>query len=178
MRVLPSLLFSLLLACGGAPSSSGSAPSALALPNQAEAEPGVITGGPPSEADLEAAAAAGFTLVISLRTHTEGGLPEERETVERLGMRFAHVPIDGPDDLTVENARRVDSLLAAADGPAIVHCGSGNRAGAIMALRAFLRGDSIDAAIEHGVSAGLRGLEDATRARLTRICEEDPERRC
>ncbi|GAB5542529.1 MAG: hypothetical protein SangKO_022890 [Sandaracinaceae bacterium] len=174
-----------LSACGGGTpplsepiSEPTSEPTRLALPNQAEAEPGVITGGPPSRADLRAAADAGVVMVISLRTEAEGGLAEERAQTEALGMRFAHLPVAGAEGVTADVAREVDALLAEADGPVILHCGSGNRAGAIMALRAFLNGETPDAAIALGRAAGLRGLEDTARALIDALCADDTERAC
>lgn len=189
-RLLLSLTLS-LAACGGgdapadepndetATSGDEAAGSpALALPNQQEPEDGIVTGGAPTEADLEAAAADGFTLVVSLRTDSEPGQAEEAAIVERLGMRFEHIPVAGADGLTLENAQRFMTVLDSRDGPMIVHCGSGNRAGAMMAMRAWLQGETLDGSIAAGQSAGLTGLEDAVRARLAELCESDPERSC
>ncbi|MCA9609471.1 MAG: tyrosine-protein phosphatase [Myxococcales bacterium] len=173
-----------LWGCGGGGGTADSAPAtadeapALALPNQRQPEPQLTTGGAPTEADLTAAAAAGYTLVVDLRTETEAGQPEERATVEGLGMRYESLPVAGADGVTPEAAARLDAILAAAEGPAIVHCASGNRVGALMALRAFAAGASVEAALEAGRNAGLTGLEDAVRARLQELCAADPDRGC
>lgn len=152
--------------------------SALALPNQREPEAGVTTGGQPTDDDLRAAAAAGVTTIITLRRPEEPGFEEERALVEELGMRFVSVPVAGAEGLTAENAARVSETLEAADGPTVVHCGSGNRVGAIFAVRAWQAGRGIDEALQVGRDAGLTSLEDAVRARLGELCAADAERDC
>jgi len=167
-----------LSACGGtsaaAPADSTSEASApLALPNQAEAE-GYVTGGQPTEADLRAAADAGFETVVSLRTEAEPGFEAERTLVEELGMSFVSLPIAGADGLTPENTAAFDRLLSsAAPASTIVHCGSGNRAGALFALRAFMTNHSVEASMELGRSAGLTGLAGAVEERLSALCAAD-----
>lgn len=180
-----SLVAVALVACGGAAPRAeepvaSDAPveggSALALPNQGQPEDGVTTGGVPTADDLAAAAAAGYTLVVDLRTETEAGQPDERAAVEGLGMRYESIPVAGADGVTPENAARLDEALAGAGGPAIVHCASGNRAGALMALRAFAAGASVEDALAVGRSAGLASLEGAVRERLEAACATDPDR--
>jgi len=48
----------------------------------------------------------------------------------------------------------------------LLHCGSGNRVGALLALLKSSQGASDEAALEYGISAGLTGLEPVVRARL------------
>lgn len=178
-----------LVGCGGSPDaepteapepSAGSEAeaSALALPNQREPEEGITTGGQPTDDDLRAAAAAGVTTIVTLRRAEEPGFEEERALVEELGMRFVSVPVAGAEGLTAENASRVSETLETADGPTVVHCGSGNRVGAIFAIRAWQAGRSIDEAMQVGRDAGLTSLEDAVRARLGELCAADAERDC
>jgi len=57
----------------------------------------------------------------------------------------------------------LDELIAAANGPVLIHCGSGNRVGALLALRESLAGADDEAAIEYGKEGGLTGLEDRVR---------------
>lgn len=172
-----------LVACGGGasgepPVAAADEAPALALPNQRQPEPQITTGGAPTAEDLTAAAAAGYVLVVDLRTETEPGQPEARAAVEALGMRYASIPVAGADGVTPEAAAELDALLASAEGPAIVHCASGNRAGALLALRAFAGGADVEAALEVGRSAGLTSLEGAVRERLEARCAADPDRGC
>jgi hypothetical protein len=49
----------------------------------------------------------------------------------------------------------------------MLHCGSGNRIGALFALMAFhLEGESADRALQVGREAGLTRLEPVVRERL------------
>ena len=51
--------------------------------------------------------------------------------------------------------------------PVIIHCASGNRVGALLALRAnLIQGKSASEALAFGKAAGLTTLEDAVKQRL------------
>lgn len=146
------------------PSSSPTA--ALAIPNAREPLPGVITGGMPSDENLSAAKALGFKTVVSLLPATEAG--NEAERAERLHLGFVSIPIAGPDDLTEEHAKTLAAVLAdPARRPLILHCASGNRAGALLALEAFyVEHVPAPAALELGIEAGLTKLRPVVEARL------------
>ncbi|MBO6934760.1 MAG: hypothetical protein JJ863_07290 [Deltaproteobacteria bacterium] len=133
-------------------------------------------GGQPSEADLEAAAAAGVRTVISLRPEGEAGSEGERETVDRLGMTFVSIPVAGAADLTEANATALDEALQSS-GSTILHCGSGNRAGSLLGLRAYVTGGATgDEAMSLATDAGMTHLSDALRAKLTELCQSAPDR--
>lgn len=186
MRILPSVLLTLLLACGG----SGDDTEVVATTGTGgeDATPASFdwgtpmgddlrVGGQPSDAELEAAAAAGYTTVVSLRTEGEAGSEGEAATADRVGLTFVSIPVAGPEDLTVENARALDAALEASTGPAILHCGSGNRAGSLFGLRAYVtEGASGDEAMSLATEAGMTRLEPALRAKLTELCQNEPER--
>ena len=53
-----------------------------------------------------------------------------------------------------------------ARGNVLIHCASGNRVGALVALHARGTGATPDEALALGKAAGLAGLEPAVRARL------------
>ncbi|HKJ95169.1 MAG TPA: protein tyrosine phosphatase family protein [Gammaproteobacteria bacterium] len=129
--------------------------------------------GQPAVSALEAAARNGCRTVINLRPEGELGDFDEAAAVASLGMRYVHIPVAGPQDLTTENARRLHEALDAPDShPVMLHCGSGNRVGALLAMRArHLDGQSKDDALQTGLSAGLdpnTPLYGATRDRLSR----------
>jgi uncharacterized protein (TIGR01244 family) len=140
------------------------------LPNRKDALPGITTSGQPSAAQLAAAAEAGFTTVIDLRTPGEDRGFDEQAEVERLGLRYLSLPVAGADGVTYANAEALDALLADLDKPVLVHCSSGNRAGALLALRAKLGGADNDAALALGIAAGVTALEPVVEQRL----EEGP----
>ena len=130
---------------------------------------GVLSGGQPTLEQIEAAAASGFATVINLRTPKEPGFEWEPEAVERSGIRYVHIPVDGASGLTRENVERIDAALRAAlaEGPVLLHCASGNRIGAALALRAaWLEGAEPEAALKLGLAAGLTRLEPHIRKTL------------
>ncbi len=144
-------------------------PSEPAIPNARTPLAGVRSGGQPTPEQIEEAAGAGFRTVINLRADGEPGFEWEREAVERLGMQYVHIPVAGAPGLTHENVERLDTALADARqrGPALLHCASGNRIGAMLALReAWVRGAGPSDALRFGLDAGLTKLEPDVRALL------------
>lgn len=141
----------------------------LDLPFAGEAPGDVLTGGQPTAAHLDEARAAGFRTVINLRPADEPGqLADPRAEVEARGMTYVHLPVAGAAGVTLENARTLAAALAK-DGatPAIVHCASSNRVGALFALKArHLDGKGEEEAVEIGKRAGLTGLEAHVRSLL------------
>ncbi len=125
---------------------------------------GVLTGGQPTPEQLEAISRAGFRTVINLRLPSEPGVEGEAEKVAELGMRYVSIPVAGAEGLTEDNVRALAEALAAAPGPTLLHCGSGNRVGALLALKAhWLDGASPEEALEEGRAGGLTRLEPAVR---------------
>ncbi|HXV78210.1 MAG TPA: protein tyrosine phosphatase family protein [Candidatus Polarisedimenticolaceae bacterium] len=155
---------------GGEPPDATPRPSALLpIPNARIPLAEVLSGGQPTPDQIEAAARAGFRTVINLRSDGETGFEWEAETVERLGLRYVRIPVAGERDLTRERVEQLDSALSSGleRGPVLLHCASGNRIGAMLALRAaWLGGLPPDEALEFGVASGLTGLYQATSRRL------------
>lgn len=155
---LPKLLF-LLLACAG---TANAAEHALKQPR-----PGLFTGGQPSAQQLRDAAQSGVTTVIDLRMPQEDRGYDEAAAAEKLGLRYVRLPIDGAGGISEANARALDHLLRQDTGTTLLHCASGNRAGALLALaQARVHGAPVDAALQFGRDAGLTSLEPAVRAAL------------
>jgi uncharacterized protein (TIGR01244 family) len=132
------------------------------LPNGLEPLPGVVVGGQPTLAQLDEAASRGLRTVINLRTAGESAIG--RAEIEARGMAYVELPIAGVEDLTPANAAALDRALATAEHPVMVHCGSGNRVGALLALRArYIEGASAEEALRFGREAGLTRLEAPVR---------------
>ena len=130
---------------------------------------GIHSGGRISADDLPALRAAGIRHVINLAPAAETPDFDEAGAVREAGMGYDTLPIAGAGDLDRAAVVAFDRLLQAAGGPTLVHCGSGNRVGALAALRAaWLHGADEEAAVEEGRRWGLRGLEDEVRGRLAR----------
>jgi uncharacterized protein (TIGR01244 family) len=138
------------------------------LPFGRQPFPDVITAGQPNGEQLQAIAKAGYKTIINTRAHGEPLVDQMPAFVASLGMTYVHIPVAGGADLTVENAQKLADALASEDArPALVHCASSNRVGALFALKAFhLDGKSADEAISIGRSAGLTRMEAMVRPLL------------
>ena len=159
-----------LAACASAPGQNPVALNvqeieALGLRNLNNPEGKFYTSGQPTKEDLDALSAAGVQNVVSVRT--EGELDwDEKAYVESLGMTFYSVPVAGASGVTYENAAALANLLNTIEGEAtVLHCGSGNRVGALVALNELQsNGGDVDAAVEKGKDWGLTGLESQIRS--------------
>lgn len=128
---------------------------------------GVLTGGQPTDGQLTALRDAGYKTVINLRQPDERGTRDEPAKVVELGMAYVSIPVAGKAGLTEENAAALAAAMAAAERPLLLHCGSGNRVGALLALKAFqLDGASAEQALELGIAGGVTRLEPAVRELL------------
>jgi uncharacterized protein (TIGR01244 family) len=114
-----------------------------------------------------ALAKAGVELVINLQPDSELSF-DESSAVEQAGMHYEHLPISGAADLKQLKILAFDNILRQNHGKKIaVHCGTGNRVGAAIALRAgWLRGRKMDTAMERGRSHGLTKLAEEVHNRL------------
>jgi uncharacterized protein (TIGR01244 family) len=118
-----------------------------------------VSAQPAAEA-IAALPAAGVRTVIDLRPDAETPDLDEKAVVERSGMVYRSLPIAGAAGLTRANVTAFDRMLTEAkEGKVLVHCASGNRVGALMALRArWVLGKNADEALAIGKAAGLTGL--------------------
>ncbi|WP_417442672.1 serine/threonine protein phosphatase [Idiomarina abyssalis] len=125
--------------------------------------------GTPSDEQLAKFADNGGDVVINLLSQKEMTESEEAAVVTRNGMAYYHVPVNGADGVTFENARMVDRiLLENSDKTVLVHCASSNRVGALMALRAgWLDGMSVEKALEVGREHGMTSLEEKVKTMLS-----------
>jgi len=128
---------------------------------------GLTSAGQPNEHQFELVAEAGYKAVIDLRGSDEDRGLDEAAVLQKLGLDYVELPVSSPDAISMENAARLNEILAKYEGePVLLHCGSGNRVGALLALRESLRGADDLAALQYGRSAGLMGLEPLVRQRL------------
>ena len=124
----------------------------------------LLAAGQPDPAQLQAAKAAGYRMVVNLRVDGEAIGFDEKQAVEALGMEYRHIPVGGAAGVTKENARALNAALAeAGDAPVLVHCGTANRVGALVAVAAAMDGAPTEEALEKGRRAGLLGLEGHVR---------------
>ena len=119
---------------------------------------GISAAGQPDQAAFQIFADSGYTTVIDLRGEQENRGLDEPAVVESLGMKYVLFPITGPEAISFENAAKLDDLIKDSDGPVLVHCGSSNRVGALLALSKSLEGADADEAMTYGVDGGLSSL--------------------
>ena len=125
-----------------------------------------ISGGQPDQVVLDLLKETGYRAVVDMRRLSEDRGFDEQAAVENLGMDYYSLPVDGLQGVTFDNARRLDQLLNDIDGPVLLHCKSGNRVGALLALRASLNGASDEDALFIGKVGGMTSYEKTVRERL------------
>ncbi|MEL6348730.1 MAG: sulfur transferase domain-containing protein, partial [Myxococcota bacterium] len=139
----------------------------LGILNETHPAENLITAGQPTLEQIQAAAAAGVKTIITLRPDSELGDRDERAEVEAAGMAYVSIPISGPGDLNAANAQALAEALSD-DGTTLVHCGSSNRVGALLAVKAaVIDGQGTEDAISLGKAAGLTSMEPMVRQALS-----------
>jgi len=124
--------------------------------------------GQPSVEAIAKLKSAGITTLIDLRPDSETPDLDEKAVAEQSGLKYRSLPIASPADLTRENVTKFDQLLKdSAQEDVLLHCASGNRVGAMLALRAhWIEGKSTEESLAIGKAAGMTGMSDAVKARL------------
>lgn len=141
----------------------------IEIPNARLTLDGVLTGGQPTPEQIAEAAAAGYRTIVNTRSSAEDGYEWEEEQVTAAGMRYVLIDTPGAAGLTRENVQTLADVMADDDAyPMMIHCASGNRVGALLALKsAWIDGASADEALQVGLDSGLTRLEEKTRELLT-----------
>lgn len=133
--------------------------------------PGVVSAGRLKPEDIARLKAAGIEHVIDLTPDDETPDFDEAKAVRLAGIEYSNLPVRGAEDLTRENVIAFDRLMQNAKQPVLVHCGSGNRVGAMAALRAaWIEGKSEEDAIAIGKTWGLKSLEAQVREHVRALC--------
>lgn len=163
------LLLSICVHAGDAPASAGLHVDTGHVVKEGAVVPidGITSAGQPDQAALEVFSESGYAVVIDIRGESENRGMDEKATVESLGMDYVLFPIEDRAAISFENAAELDKLIESYDAPVLIHCGSGNRVGALLALRQSLKGDDDEAAVAYGKEGGLTGLEGVVRERLS-----------
>jgi protein tyrosine phosphatase (PTP) superfamily phosphohydrolase (DUF442 family) len=131
-----------------------------ALPNAAEPVPGWVTGGQPTEQQLEAFKAAGGEVVLDNRDPMEPRPFDEPEAVRAAGLEYHTLPIVH-GAVTAETMQRMHEMLRRLTGrKALLHCSSGNRTSAALIPYLMLdREMTEEDAVETAMRGGLRSAE-------------------
>lgn len=166
MRATISAVIGLVVlsACASTESLTSADVADLELINPQIVGQSVITGGQPSQADLKRLRESGVTTVVNMRTPGEDLGYDEQAEAESLGMTYINLPVSTTDGLNADTAAQLRLILGDSEGAAFVHCGSGNRVGAIYAIGAHeIDGVPLEQALAIGRSAGLTGFEPRVR---------------
>lgn len=169
-RVAAVLFIALLTACVGRERLTVADPVACDAPGlEVCRQTGdIVFSSQPSPATLQYFKDQGFTTVVSTR-----GLAElewdERALVESLGMRFVQIPMENPVlGITDAQVAALDSVLAAQEGPTLLHCSSGNRvAGLWGTWLAERQGVDPAAALRLAELAGMTRVRPTVEQRLS-----------
>jgi uncharacterized protein (TIGR01244 family) len=147
------------------------------LRNGRQVDEQLLVGGQPSAAQLDAMAETGLRSVVNLRGVGEDGTWDEGSHLEKLGLSYLHLPIASAADLTPELAGQLAAWLEDPEHlPVLVHCASGNRVGALFALKAFhVDGQGAAEALEVGTQHGLMSLAPKVEAMLAEPASAQPE---
>jgi uncharacterized protein len=145
------------------PSSDTSQPEGFLRPR-----PDLVTGGQPAPDDWARFRVAGVRTVVSLRTAEELQGRDVAAEARAAGLDYVSLPVDGAAGITDANARALWDLVGTpGDGAVLVHCASGNRVGALLALGAARSGAlTPEQALQFGRDAGMSGLEGHVRQLL------------
>lgn len=120
----------------------------------------------PDAAAISASKAAGATAVIDFRKGSEDRGFDERATAEQLGLAYVNIPFQGDAELTDEVFAESRKAFASVDGPALVHCRSGNRVGATwLPYRVLDGGLTWEAALAEAKAVGLKDAKLEAKAK-------------
>jgi len=98
----------------------------------------ISTGGQPTEEQLRAAAAEGFTTVINLATiDPRYSLADEAGLVQSLGMAYHHIPVEWENPQAGDFAAFENVMQQLSTGKTLIHCAANFRVSAFYSLYAL-----------------------------------------
>ena len=105
---------------------------------------------------LQQAAQEGFKSILNLRSPDEQGfMNDEQQQAETAGLEYSNIPVKPDaisDELTTEVLKQIDELPK----PALIHCASGMRAGAMAFMNLATRqGLTPEQVFERAAEAGF-----------------------
>lgn len=105
---------------------------------------------------MQQASQEGFKSILNLRSpQEEGFLSDEQQQAENAGLEYVNVPVK-PDGMSDELADRVLQQIDQLPKPALIHCKSGMRSGAMTLMYvAIQQGMAADEAMQKGKQMGF-----------------------
>ena len=136
--------------------AGGQQAEAPAIPKFLQVTPEFCTGGQPRVEAYAALKAKGVKAVLNLRQPGEHRADEEKELIEKQGMKYFNIPVNYREPADAD----VDAFLKITDDPAnrpmFVHCTAAIRVGAFWLIRRVVRdGMPWEAALEEAKKVGL-----------------------
>ncbi|HEX2836507.1 MAG TPA: sulfur transferase domain-containing protein [Phycisphaerales bacterium] len=120
----------------------------------------------PDAAAIGASKAAGATAVIDFRKASEDRGYDERTIAEQLGLAYVNIPYQGDAELTDEVFAASRKAFGSLNGPALLHCRSGNRVGAAwLPYRVLDGGLTWEAALAEAKAVGLKDARLEAKAK-------------
>ena len=174
LKSMIAMAVALAAGCSGEPTSPGGdadgglppGVEALQVRNVKAPAPDLLTGGQLTPEQMRALRDLGYRTFVNLRVADEDGTGWEEQFAAAEGIDFVRIPVAGAAGATRENAQLLADAMAEG-GPAVVYCASGNRVGALFALKAhYIDGRSVEEALQFGSQAGLTRLEPRIRELL------------
>jgi uncharacterized protein (TIGR01244 family) len=101
----------------------------------------LATSGQPSEAQIQAIAAAGFEVIINLALHDvpRYSLPDEAATVRACGLHYVHIPVQFAAPTASDLLQFFAAMDASAQRKVWVHCAANMRVTAFLGLYRCIR---------------------------------------
>ena len=127
---------------------------------------GLFASGQPAPSQWASIRASGIPTVINLRPDEEMAGRDEASEVANAGMAYHQLDVGGIQDITDVSAAQVQTWINEAPGPVLLHCASGNRAGALLAMVAARSGATLEETLALGRRAGMTSREEPVRALL------------
>lgn len=122
--------------------------------NYNRARTNLATSGAVGPGGVAALKAAKFKTIIDLRTEAEGTADESAQ-VKKAGMTYHNISINGKQGIQKAHVTAFAKIYEAAAGPTLLHCASGNRAGALWTAYRMTKGIPGSIAIDEGRTAGM-----------------------
>ena len=112
--------------------------STEAIYNYRKVDEQLITGGQPTEEDLQSAADEGFRTVINLAPiNPRYSLDDEEGLVRSLGMLYQHIPVEWDNPTASDFAAFERVMQKLPEGKTLIHCAANFRVTAFYSLYAL-----------------------------------------
>lgn len=166
MKYFITLMTLVTILFAAAAQASGRVPfghQIIPVQNYSRATEQIAISGLIGDGGAQALAAHGFKTIIDLRTATEG-TADEKALIDLNNMNYINIPMTVAG-ISEEQLAAFTKAMETAQAPILIHCGSGNRAGAMWASYQIRKGVDLEVALTAGRKAGMRPpMEEKVRA--------------